>query len=121
AHVVKAVLGSALGAPFLVVMAFSITVCTLTVHAAAVRLVFAMARDNHLPFARALARVDEGTRTPALPAVVIGVLALGLLALNADSPRVIEYLASVAVVWANLAYLFVTVPMLTSRLSRGAS
>lgn len=115
-YIVKTALGGMLGAPFLVVMAFSIIVCTLTVHAAAVRLVFAMARDNHLPFARALARVNDGTRTPVLPAFVIGVLAVGLLVLHADFPHVIEFLASVAVVWANLAYLFVTVPMLTRRM-----
>jgi urea carboxylase system permease len=118
-HVVKGALGAALGSPFLVVMAFAIIVCTLTVHAAAVRLVFAMARDDALPFARALARVEDRTRTPALPALVIGLAAAGLLVLNADHPQVIEALASVAVVWANLAYLFVTAPQLARRLRGG--
>ena len=118
-YVVKSVLGQALGLPFLAAVALAIMVCTLTVHAAAVRLVFAMARDNHLPFARALARVNEGTRTPALPAVLVGLAAVGLLAFNADFPHVIEALASVAVVWANLAYLFVTVPLLHRRLVGG--
>lgn len=115
-YAVKGALGPALGAPFLAVMAFSIIVCTLTVHAAAVRLIFAMARDNGLPFSHALARVDEGSRTPALPAVVVGLLAIGLLVVNLDHPQVIEALASVAVVWANLAYLFVTVPLLVQRI-----
>jgi urea carboxylase system permease len=117
--IVKTAFGSALGVPFLVVMAFSIVVCTLTVHAASVRLIFAMARDNHLPFARSLAHVNDWTRTPVLPAVMIGVLAAAILISHADYPRVIEFLASVAVVWANLAYLFVTVPMLITRF-RGA-
>jgi urea carboxylase system permease len=116
-HVVKDVLGATLGLPFLVAVALAIIVCTLTVHAAAVRLVFAMARDNHLPFARALARVSAGTRTPALPAVLVGIAAVGFLVVNADFPHVIEALASVAVVWANLAYLFVTVPLLRRQLS----
>lgn len=114
-YVVKNALGEALGTPFLIVMACSIMICTLTVHAAAVRLVFAMARDNVLPFAGALARIDETTRTPTMPAIVIGVAAAGLLALNVDFPNVIEVMASVAVVWANLAYLFVTVPLLLQR------
>lgn len=114
-------LGGALGTPFLAVMAFAIVVCTLTVHAAAVRLMFSMARDNALPWSRSLARVGEGTRTPALPAVVVGGSAAGLLALNANHPQVIEALASVAVVWANLAYLFVTAPQLARRLRGGPS
>ena len=116
-YVVKAALGAALGGPFLAVMAFAIVVCTLTVHAASVRLLFAMARDNHLPFARSLAKVHEGYRTPTLPALVIGLGAVGLLVVNAGGPRLIEVMASVAVVWANLAYLFVTVPRLLRRLS----
>lgn len=115
AHLVKGALGSALGAPFLAVMVCSIIVCTLTVHAAAVRLLFSMARDNALPFSRALACVSEGTRTPALPALVVGVAAAALLFLNVNHARVIEALASVAVVWANLAYLFVTIPQLLRR------
>ena len=114
-YVVKQALGVALGTPFLAVMVFAICVCTFTVHAAAVRLIFAMARDNHLPFARLLARVSDGSRTPMLPALVVGVAGAGLLLVNVDFPRVIEVMASVAVVWANLAYLFVTVPMLLGR------
>src|SRR5262249_37978369 len=102
---VKAALGAGLGTPFLVAVAFSLAVCTLTVHAAAVRLVFAMARDNHLPGSKALARVGRGTRSPVLPAVLIGGAAGVLLAANADFPHLIEALASLAVVWANLAYL----------------
>lgn len=116
-YIVTQSLGGRVGIPFLVAMAFSIVVCTLTVHAAAVRLVFALARDNHLPFARALATVGASSRSPVLPALVIGLAASALLAVNYGAPRVIEALASLAVVWANLAYLFVTVPLLISRLN----
>ena len=117
-YVVKDALGGALGTPFLCAVAFAIIVCTLTVHAAAVRLVFAMARDNTLPFARALAHVTAGTRSPALPAVVVGLAAWALLIVNLDFPKVIEVITSLAVVWANLAYLFVTAPMLFARFAR---
>ncbi len=113
--VVTAALGAALGTPFLVVVAFSIFVCTLTVHAAAVRLAFSMARDGQLPFSHALARINEGSRTPTLPALLVGVAAVTLLVLNANFPNVIEYMTSVAVVWANLAYLLVTLPLLIRR------
>ncbi len=117
-HVVTAVLGPLLGSPFLAVVAFSIFVCALTVHAAAVRLIFAMARDNALPFSKALARIGDGSRTPTLPAILIGLAAGALLVVNIGSPKLIEVMASVAVVWANLAYLFVTAPMLVKRLQQ---
>jgi hypothetical protein len=88
----------------------------LTVHAAAVRLVFAMARDNRLPGSRSLAKIPGSTRTPTLPAILLGVGALVILAANFNQPRIVEVMASVAIAWANLAYLFVTVPQLARRL-----
>ena len=94
----------------------AIAVCTLTVHAAAVRLVFAMARDNGLPGSRSLARMPGSTRTPTLPAILLGLGALAILAANANFPQIVEVMASVAIAWANLAYLFVTVPQLVRRL-----
>ncbi len=39
-----------LGKIFLVCIVVAVTVCSLAVHAAAIRLTFAMARDNALPF-----------------------------------------------------------------------
>ena len=117
-YIVKAALGPAMGTPFLIAVVFSILVCTLTVHAAAVRLMFSMARDGSLPFSTALARVHQGSRTPTLPALVIGIAAALLLVVNVNFPKVVEVLASVSIVWANLAYLFVTVPMLIQRINR---
>ena len=43
---------------------------------------FAMARDNALPFGEKLARVSSTTQTPIVPAIVIGVLAIMLLVIN---------------------------------------
>ena len=117
-YIVKGALGPTVGTPFLVAVVFSILVCTLTVHAAAVRLMFSMARDGSLPFSNALARVHEGSRTPTLPALVIGIAAALLLVVNVNFPKVVEVLASVSIVWANLAYLFVTVPLLFQRIHR---
>ncbi len=114
--VIKAVLGPSLGTVFLVEVVFAVTVCALAVHAGTVRLIVAMARDNSLPFAEVLARVTGETRTPIAPAVVTGALAAGVLAVNVNAPRLIETLCSVALVWANLAYLMVTTPMLLARL-----
>ncbi|OJW06899.1 MAG: amino acid permease [Planctomycetales bacterium 71-10] len=114
--VIKAVLGPSLGTVFLVEVVFAVTVCALAVHAGTVRLIFAMARDNSLPFAEALAKVTGETRTPIAPAIVTGALAAAVLLVNVNAPRLIETLCSVALVWANLAYLMVTAPMLLARL-----
>ncbi|WP_165074103.1 amino acid permease [Paludisphaera rhizosphaerae] len=114
--VMKSVLGPKLGTVFLIEVVFAVSVCALAVHAGTVRLIFAMARDNSLPFAEALAKVTGETRTPIAPAVVTGVLAATVLLANVNAPRLIETFCSVALVWANLAYLMVTGPMLASRL-----
>ena len=62
--IIKAALGTGWGRLLLLDVVLAITVCTLTVHASAVRLVFAMARDNNLPFSVALARLPERTGLP---------------------------------------------------------
>ncbi len=120
AFLVKDVLGRRLGTFLLVEVVFAIFVCALAVQAGSVRLVFAMARDNNLPFAHALSHVATRTRAPITPSVVVGLLAATILILNISTPHVIETLCAVAIVWANLAYLLVTVPLLVARLrSRG--
>ena len=45
-------------------------------------------------------------------------LAAAILVVNINLPHVIETLCSVAIVWVNLAYLLVTLPMLVARLRR---
>lgn len=117
-YVIKQVLGDRLGRPLLCVLVVAITICTLTVHAAAVRLMFAMARDNNLPFSETLARISATSRTPTWPAVFLGASAIVLLVVNVNYPQVIEVMASVAIVWANLAYLLVTGPLLLRRLRK---
>jgi amino acid transporter len=99
----------------LVEVVFAIFVCALAVQAGAVRLVFAMARDNNLPFAHALSHVASRTRAPITPSVVIGLLAAAILVLNINMHHVVETLCCVAIVWANLAYLMVTTPLLFAR------
>jgi amino acid transporter len=86
---------------------FAIVVCALAVHAGAVRLVFAMARDGWLPFSAALARVSARFRTPIAPAVVVGALAILVLVVNVNLPKIVELVTMVAVLWANVAYLLV--------------
>ena len=112
---VKETLGDGLGKLFLCDVILAITVCTLAVHTGTVRLIFAMARDNQLPLGGALSRVSQRSRTPAIPAVIAGVLAALILIANVDYPNIIKVVTAVAILWANLAYLLVTGARLRQR------
>ena len=105
-----------LGKVFLVCIVVAVTVCTLAVHTAAIRLTFAMARDNALPFGEKLARVNPKTQTPIIPAIVIGVIAAIILVINIGQPKIFTVLTSIAIIMIYLAYLMVTGPMLKKRL-----
>ncbi|WP_327205500.1 MULTISPECIES: APC family permease [unclassified Rathayibacter] len=114
--IVLQVLGGPLGRVLLVCVVVAITVCALAVHTAGIRMVFAMARDNALPGSAHLARIDSRHGTPVLPAVVIGVLAVLILAVNIGTPEIFTAVTSVAVIMIYVAYLLVTVPLLLKRL-----
>ncbi len=113
--IVLQALGGPLGKVFLVCIVVAITVCALAVHTAGIRLMFAMARDNALPAGAALARIDPKRKTPVVPAVVIGVVAVLILAVNIGTPEIFTAVTSVAVIMIYVAYLLVTVPMLLKR------
>jgi urea carboxylase system permease len=113
---VKMVLGADLTMLFVVAIIVAITVCTLAVHTGAGRLIFGMARDNKLPFGAALSRVSAATQTPVVPILISGLIAVAILLVFDNFSHLFEVVASVAVLWANLAYLFVTVPLLFHRL-----
>ncbi len=110
------VFGGVVGPIFLVAIAIAITVCALAVHTAAIRLMFAMARDNALPAGSVLARIDPVRKTPVIPSILIGVLAILILVANAGVPEVFTAVTSVAIIMIYLAYLLVTIPLLRKRL-----
>ena len=115
-YIVKTVLGSGLGDVFLVCSAIAITVCALAVHTAGIRIMFTMARDGRLPFGSSVARVSGKSKTPIIPAIVIGGLTMVLLVLNIGNQHVFLVLTSVAIIMFYLAYMCVTGPMLMRRL-----
>ena len=119
-YLIKQVLGDGLGTVFLVASAVAILVCTLAVHANTARVLFAMARDRAVPFADRLGRVHPEQKSPLAAAVVVGVLGAGLLLVNVNFEKVMSALVCVAIVWANLAYLLTTGPLLVARLRRPA-
>lgn len=116
-YIVQQVMWGPLGTIFLACIVVAVIVCALAVHTAAIRLTFAMARDNALPFGEKLARVHPKTQTPIVPAVVIGVIASAILIINIGDPQIFTALTSIAVIMIYLAYLMVTAPLLKKRLT----
>ncbi|MGI9184834.1 MAG: APC family permease [Solirubrobacteraceae bacterium] len=115
-YIIKQALGNTVGNVFLVDSALAISVCTLAVMAACIRLLFAMARDGRLPFGAHIARVSGSRRVPIVPALVVGTLALVILAVNYGNQSAFLALTSVAIVMFYIAYLGVTGGMLVKRL-----
>jgi urea carboxylase system permease len=115
-YILETVMWGPLGTIFLLCIVVAVTVCTLAVHTAAIRLTFAMARDNALPFGEKLATVNPKTQTPIVPAVTIGVLAVLILVINISQPKIFTVLTSIAIIMIYLAYLMVTGPLLKKRL-----
>jgi urea carboxylase system permease len=114
-YIVEQVMWGPLGKIFLVCIVIAVTVCCLAVHTAAIRLSFAMARDNALPFGEKLATVNPKTQTPIVPAVTIGIISVIILVLNIANAQIFTVLTSIAIIMIYLAYLMVTGPMLKKR------
>ncbi|MEV8390146.1 MULTISPECIES: amino acid permease [unclassified Streptomyces] len=115
-YVVLSTLGSTVGQIVLWCVVVAITVCALAVHAAGIRLAFAMARDNCLPASSLVARVSPRFGTPVVPAIFIGLVAICILVINIDQPQIFSVITSIAIIMIYVAYLMVTVPMLVRRL-----
>jgi urea carboxylase system permease len=114
--VVLDVLGDTVGKVFLGSVAIAITVCCLAVHTATIRMMFAMARDNNLPAGEHLAKVDPKHKTPIIPAILTGFLAVVILVVNIKQPQIFTVITSIGIIMIYIAYLLVTVPMLRKRL-----
>ncbi|MDQ2838948.1 MAG: amino acid permease [Actinomycetota bacterium] len=109
-------LGSTMGKVILVDVSIAVCVCTLAIQTAGSRMLFSLARDGVLPGSRLLGRVSKRRGTPVLPAVVVGVVAVGVLVVNVGQAQLFAALGSLAVVIVYLAYLGVTAPLLLRRL-----
>jgi urea carboxylase system permease len=113
--VILDVLGNTIGKIFLVCVVIAVTVCCLAVHTATIRMMFAMARDNNLPAGSALARIHPVTKTPIIPAIITGVIAVIILVVNIDQPQIFTVVTSIGIIMIYMAYLLVTLPMLVAR------
>ncbi|HEX3332476.1 MAG TPA: APC family permease [Gaiellales bacterium] len=111
------VLGSTWGKIFLVDVAIAIFVCCLAIHAMSVRILFAMGRDDNLPGASRLAHVSGTRRVPVFPAVLVGAIAIIVLAFNIYNQYAFEVIIALGIIFMYLAYLGVTIPLLQQRLN----
>ncbi|MGW3481881.1 amino acid permease [Rhodococcus indonesiensis] len=118
-YVLGAILSSPWGTLLLVDVAIAVFICTLAIQTAASRLIFSMARDERLPASKVLSHVNARTGTPIAPAVLIGMVCIGILAVNMGNSAIFATLSSVCIVLIYLAYLMVTVPLLLRRLRGG--
>jgi urea carboxylase system permease len=115
-YIIKQALGNTLGNVFLIDSALAITVCTLAVVTACIRMLFSMARDGRLPFGHHIARVSGKRRVPIVPAILVGAVSLILLVVNVGNQSAFLTLTSVAIIMFYLPYLAVTGSMLYRRL-----
>ena len=106
-YVVQSVLGPTLGRLLLICVAFAIFVCILANQTGAMRMIFAMSRDNALPGSGRLARINRVTKAPVLAAVLVGVLATLILLANLGQPQVFLVVTSTTVVLAFISYTIV--------------
>jgi urea carboxylase system permease len=115
-YVMKQAFGNTVGNLFLIDCAIAIFVCCLAVQTATIRMLFSMSRDNQLPFGSHVARVSGHRKVPVIPALVTGILAIALLAINVGNQSAFLVITGIAIIMFYMAYLGVTGPMLVQRL-----
>jgi urea carboxylase system permease len=115
-YVVKSVLGTFLGDTLLVCVAIAIFVCCLANQTGAVRMIFAMARDNGLPGSHKLSRISERDKTPIVPVIGVAVIAILVLLVNIRQPQVVVVVTSDTVILALIAYVLVVGPFALVRI-----
>jgi urea carboxylase system permease len=115
-YVIQSTLGKTLGDILLLCVGIAVLGAITALQATAGRVIFAMARNDRLPFSSSLSRVSPKWKTPIAPLVVPGVVGCALLFLNYGNTRIFSTIAAVGIVLYYVTYLFVVMPMLMARL-----
>src|SRR5436305_6104538 len=101
AQIIDANFGNAFSTVFLLVVSAAIFVCCLSIMTATIRLCFGMSRDDRLPAAKWLSKVNTNLHTPIGACIAIGVLAFipmlqfagaGIVAIAATGMIYLSYL-----------------------------
>jgi amino acid transporter len=115
-YVYQSTLGKTVGDMLLLSVGIAVLGAITALQATAGRVIFAMARNDRLPFSSSLSRVSPKWKTPIAPLVVLGVGGGALLFLNYGNTRIFSTIASVGIVLYYISYLLVVMPMLVARL-----
>jgi amino acid transporter len=117
-YIVEHALGNAIGPVAWAVILIAVYSCGVATMGAATRLTFSMARDNTLPFSKALREIHPRLGSPVTASIVIGVLASAIC----YSAKALQVLSGVAALAWYVVYLAATLAALwayrTKRLAR---
>jgi urea carboxylase system permease len=116
-YVVTAISSDTLSKILLADVALALFGAATAAQALLMRLIFAMARDNGLPFAHVLSRVSPRTQTPIVAGLISGIVPMLVLLIGLGNPKLFQAVVSIALVLVYLAYLCVTFPVLRARIA----
>ena len=109
AYITNYWLGGTAGKIFLVFIVYSVFALIVVSIAAMARLLFSMARDNMLPASRAIAKVNDTTKTPITAIVITTTLFIVVMLIAAVFPSTYAILIASTPILAYLGYLTITV------------
>jgi len=111
----KATMGNTITNVLLIDVTIAITVCGLAIQAWCARTLFAMGRDQQLPFSSVLGRVAKNTHAPAAPVLATAIIGALILLLNLNNPKAFNAILALGIIFIYLAYLGVTIAALRQR------
>jgi urea carboxylase system permease len=115
-YIITSALGDGFGKAVLACIAIAIFVCCVANQTSAVRMLFAMARDNTLPGSARMARVHPRLNIPILPTLITAVIPIAVLLINIRQPQIFTSVTSCVVIFAMIAYVLVSGPFALTRL-----
>jgi urea carboxylase system permease len=114
-YVLQSTMGNTVAKAFLIDVTLAITVCGLAIQAWSARTLFAMGRDQQLPFSRMLGRVSHNSHAPAVPVLVTALIGALILLINLGNPKAFNAIVALGIIFIYLAYLGVTIAALRKR------
>jgi amino acid transporter len=115
-YIVTSALGQGFGKFVLVCISIAIFVCCVANQTSAIRMLFAMSRDNTLPASSAMAKVNHKLGIPVIPTLITGVVPILILLINVRQPQIFTVVTSCVVIFAMVAYVLVCGPFALTRM-----
>lgn len=117
AHIIKTIDNNSwISRIFCLAAGLAIASCTFSVHSNLTRLIFAIARDNLLPFSNRLTYISSRFKSIIFSSILSGVLAIFFLMAQIIYAESFEMIIALAASFANFSYLIVIASLLYARL-----